>query len=88
VPGEYFGLRKIDEIFVISVYLYQGSNFFKVVLLLLEDVTNFIQSYLYQFFDDSHGLKASLKPLRRTSDQCQSRLEEINNGQDIKQVNW
>jgi len=28
-------------------------------------VTNFIQSYLHQFFDDSHGLKASLKPLRR-----------------------
>jgi len=31
-------------------------------------VTNFIQSYLHQFFDDSHGLKASLKPLRRPFD--------------------
>jgi len=33
-----------------------------------EDVTNFIQPYLHQFFDDSHGLKASLKPLRRPFD--------------------
>jgi len=31
-------------------------------------VTNFIQPYLHQFFDDSHGLKASLKPLRRPFD--------------------
>jgi len=31
-------------------------------------VTNFIWSYLHQFFDDSHGLKASLKPLRRPFD--------------------
>jgi len=31
-------------------------------------VTNFIRSYLHQFFDDSHGLKASLKPLRRPFD--------------------
>ena len=51
-------------------------------------VTNFIQSYLHQFFDDSHGLKASLKPLRRPFDRCQSRLEAINNGWDIKQINW
>ena len=51
-------------------------------------VTNFIRSYLHQFFDDSHGLKASLKPLRRPFDQCQSRLEAINNGRDIKQINW
>ena len=51
-------------------------------------VTNFIRSYLHQFFDDSHGLKASLKPLRRPFDRCQSRLEAINNGRDIKQINW
>jgi len=44
------------------------------------DVTNFIWSYLHQFFDDSHGLKASLKPLRRPFDRCQSRLEAINIG--------
>jgi len=31
-------------------------------------VTNFIQPYLHQFFDDSHGLKASLKPLKRPFD--------------------
>jgi len=51
-------------------------------------VTNFIRSYLRQFFDDSNGLKASLKPLRRPFDRCQSRLEAINNGRDIKQINW
>jgi len=51
-------------------------------------VTNFIQSYLHQFFDNSHGLKASLKPLRRPFDRCQSHLEAINNGRDIKQINW
>jgi len=42
-------------------------------------VTNFIQSYLYQIFDDSHGLKASLKPLKKPFNRCQSRLEAINN---------
>jgi len=31
-------------------------------------VTNFIRPYLHQFFDDSHGLKLSLKPLGRTFD--------------------
>jgi len=51
-------------------------------------VTNFIQSYLHHFFDDSHGLKASLKPLKRPFDRCQSRLEAINIGRDIKQINW
>ena len=51
-------------------------------------VTNFIWSYLRQFFDDSHGLKASLKLLRRPFDRCQSRLEAINNCRDIKQINW
>jgi len=34
-------------------------------------VTNFIRSYLRQFFDDFHGLKASLKPLRRPFDRYQ-----------------
>ena len=43
-------------------------------------VTNFIQSYLHQIFDYFHGLKASLKPLRRPFDRCQSRLEAINIG--------
>ena len=51
-------------------------------------VTNFIQPYLYQFFDDSHSLKSYGKPSKRPFDQCQSRLEAINIGQDIKQINW
>jgi len=54
----------------------------------LRTVTNFIQSYLHQIFNDSHGLKASLKPLRIPFDRCQSRLEAINIGRDIKQINW
>jgi len=51
-------------------------------------VTNFIWPYLHQFFDDSHGIKASLKPLRRPFDRYQSHLEAINNGRDIRQINW
>jgi len=51
-------------------------------------VTNFIQPYLHQFFDDSHGLKASLKPLKRPFDRYQSRLEAISIGRDIRQINW
>jgi len=51
-------------------------------------VTNFIRPYIYQFFDDSHGLKASLKPLKRPFDRYQSRPEAINNGRDIRQINW
>ena len=51
-------------------------------------VTNFIWPYLHQFFDDSHGLKASLKPLRIPFDRYQSRLKAINNGRDIRQINW
>jgi len=51
-------------------------------------VTNFIWSYLHQFFDDYHGFKTSLKPLKRPLNQCQSRLEVINNGRDIRQINW
>jgi len=51
-------------------------------------VTNFIWSYLHQFFDDSHGLETSLKPLKRPFNQYQSRLEVINNGRDIRQINW
>jgi len=31
-------------------------------------VTNFIRLYLYQIFDDSYGLKASLKPLKKPFD--------------------
>ena len=47
------------------------------------NVTNFIRPYLHQFFDDSHSLNGygkPLKPLKRTSDQYQSRLEKISIG--------
>ena len=45
-----------------------------------ESVTNFIQPYLYQFFNDSHGLNGYRKPSKRPFNQCQSRLEAINIG--------
>jgi len=54
----------------------------------IQPVTNFIQSYLHQFFNYSHSLKASLNPLRRPFDRYQSCLEAINNGRDIRQINW
>jgi len=56
--------------------------------MMIKVVTNFIQSYLHQIFNDFHGLNASLKPLRKPFDRCQSRLEAINIGRDIKQINW
>ena len=65
-----------------------GSSDLMSLGMQLNSVTNFIRSYLHHFFDDSHSLKASLKPLRRPFDRCQSRLEAINNGRDIKQINW
>jgi len=57
-------------------------------LWVINDVTNFIQPYLHQFFNDFHGLDTSLKPLKRPFDQYQSRLEAINIGRDIRQINW
>ena len=50
-------------------------------------VTNFIWPYLHQFSIDSHGLNGYGKPLKRPFDRYQSRLEAINNGQDIRQIN-
>ena len=50
-------------------------------------VTNFIQPYLHQFFDDSHGLNGYGKPLKRPFDRYQSRLEAISIGRDIRQIN-
>ena len=35
-----------------------------------ESVTNFIQPYLYQFFNDSHGLNGYRKPSKRPFDLC------------------
>jgi len=51
-------------------------------------VTNFIQPYLHQFFNDSHVLNGYGKPLKRPFDQYQSRLKAISIGQDIRQINW
>jgi len=33
-----------------------------------EYITNFIQPYLHQFFNDSHGLRGYGKPLKRPFD--------------------
>jgi len=46
----------------------------------VEIVTNFIQPYLHQFFENLHSLNGSQKPLKRPFDQYQSRLKAINNG--------
>jgi len=51
-------------------------------------VTNFIQPYLHQFFNDSHGLNGYRKPLKRPYYQYQSHLEAISIGRDIRQINW
>jgi len=51
-------------------------------------VTNFIRPYLHQLSIDSHGLNGYGKPLKRPFDRYQSRLEAINNGRDIRQINW
>ena len=51
-------------------------------------VTNFIQPYLHQFSIDSHGLNGYGKPLKRPFDRYQSRLKAINDGRDIRQINW
>jgi len=51
-------------------------------------VTNFIQLYLHQFFDDSHSLNGYGKPLKQPFNWYQSRLEAISIGQDIRQINW
>ena len=39
-------------------------------------VTNFIQSYLHQFFDNSHSLKGYKKPSKRPFNRCQSCLKD------------
>jgi len=54
----------------------------------METVTNFIRPYLHQFSIDSHSLNGYGKPLKRPFDRYQSCLEAINNGRDIRQINW
>jgi len=73
---------------IVWLDIWDSQNGSKAKSLINHSVTNFIRSYLHQIFNDSHGLKASLKPLRRPFDRCQSRLEAINIGRDIKQINW
>jgi len=51
-------------------------------------VTNFIQPYLHQFFDNSHSLNGYGKPLKRPFDRYQSHLKAISIGRDIRQINW
>ena len=50
-------------------------------------VTNFIQPYLHQFFNNSYSLNGYGKPSKRPFDWCQSCLETINIGWDIRQIN-
>ena len=52
------------------------------------DITNFIWPYLHQFFIDSYSLNGYRKLLKRPFDRYQSRFEAINNGRDIRQINW
>jgi len=52
------------------------------------DITNFIWPYLHQFFIDSHSLNGYRKLLKRPFDRYQLRFEAINNGRDIRQINW
>jgi len=51
-------------------------------------VTNFIRPYLHQFSINSHCLNGYGKPLKRPFDRYQSRFEAIDNGRDIRQINW
>ena len=54
----------------------------------IQVVTNFIQPYLHRFFIDSHGINGYGKPLKKPFNRYQSCLEAIDNGQDIRQINW
>jgi len=53
---------------VFSGKMKEVSAFINVACLYIRIVTNFIWPYLHQFFDYSHGLKTSLKPLKRPFD--------------------
>ena len=68
-----------------SLYILPSSSFVAPIPYL--SVTNFIWQYLYQFFDDLHSLNVYGKPSKRPFNWCQSCLEAINIGQDIRQIN-
>ena len=52
-----------NEVTVTVIGMWQRDHLMNI------SVTNFIWLYLHQFFNNSNGLKASLKPLRRPFDQ-------------------
>jgi len=67
--------------------LLKDRDVYEIMDLSKGSITNFIWPYLHQFFDDSHSLKSYRKPSKRPFNQCQSHLEAINIGRDIKQIN-
>jgi len=84
VIGYSSGQYKITQVVQI---VYNEVIIFEHIQVAFLSVTNFIQLYLYQFFNDSHGLNGTQKPLKRPFNQYQSCLEAINNGWDIRQIN-
>jgi len=68
-------------------YILLELHIILISLIIYKPITNFIQQYLYQIFDDSCGLNGTQKPLKRPFDQYQSCLKAISNGQDIRQIN-
>jgi len=72
----------------ILIFMKTEEEHKRAVQRVLEIVTNFIRPYLHQFSIYSHGLNGYGKPLKRPFDRYQSRLEAINNGRDIRQINW
>jgi len=68
--------------------LWRGLHTIKETRLWMVIVTNFIWPYLHQFFIDSHSINGYGKPLKRPFDRYWSNLEAINNGRDIRQINW
>jgi len=51
-----------------------------------KSVTNFIWTYLHQFFDNFYSINRARKPLWRHFGQYQICLKEINIGQAIRKI--
>jgi len=83
----------LDDILIYLENLDNHQKHVKEVLGWLKDnglyasVINFIWPYLHQFFNNSHGLNGTQKPLKRPFDRYQSCLEAISDGRDIRQIN-
>ena len=88
--SETYNKRKRDKIIVHRGHIQHTSHLYTQILgqarAYMVFVTNFIQPYLHQFFNNSHGINGSQKPLKRPFNWCQSHLEAINIGQDIRQI--